>query len=96
MLNYAAALSKAKVGEKIFEFIEEVLTNKTDVIMTYGQQLELRGEKRGIEQGMQQGMQQGRQEEKLGIARNMLHRLHLGVELVEQATGLSKQELASL
>ena len=84
MLNYAAALRKAEIGEKIFEFIEEVLIDKTDIIMTYGEQLELRGEKRG------------RQEERLGIARTMLHKLHLGLEVVQQATGLSRQELASL
>ena len=51
MLNYAAELSRAEVGEKIFQFIEEVLTNKTDVIMTYGEQL--------VQQGRQEGMQQG-------------------------------------
>ena len=80
MLTYAGSLSKAEAGERIFKFIEEIFTDKTDIIMTYGEQLELKG----------------RQEEKLGIARNMLHNLHLGTEIVQQATGLSKQELASL
>ena len=88
MLNYAASLGKAEVGEKIFKFIEEVLTDKTDVIRTYGEQLALGGR--------QAGLQEGRQEEKLGIVRTMLHNLHLGLEIVQQATGLSKQELASL
>ena len=84
MLNYAAELSNKVAGEKIFKFIEAVLINKTDIIMTYGQQLR------------QEGMQQGMQQEKLGIARTMLHKLHLGVELVAQATGLTKQELDKL
>ena len=44
----------------------------------------------------QEGIQEGIQQEKLGIARNMLHQLHLGVDVVQQATGLSKQELARL
>ena len=52
--------------------------------MTYGEQL------------IQEGVQQGVQQEKLGIARNMLHQLHLGIEVVQQATGLSRQELARL
>ena len=56
--------------------------------MTYGEQL--------IQEGVQQGIEQGVQQEKLGIARNMLHQLHLGIEVVQQATGLSKQELARL
>ena len=51
---------------------------------------------RGIEQGIEQGMERGKQEEKLGIARNMLHQLKLGLEIVQQATGLSRQELARL
>ena len=36
------------------------------------------------------------QQEKLGIARNMLFQLHLGLDVVEKATGLSKQELEQL
>ena len=44
---------------------------------------------------VQQIEARGRQEEKLGIARNMLH-LNLGAEIVQQATGLSRQELARL
>ena len=37
--------------------------------------------------------QEGRQEEKLGIARNMLHQLHLGLEVV-QASYRAKQARA--
>ena len=91
MLNYAATLSKAKVGEKIFKFIEEVLTNKTDVIMTYGEQLELRGEKRGMQQGIQQGMQT----RNLEIARNMLRKGY-NFDAVEELTGLSSERLHGL
>ena len=76
--------------------------------MTYGEQLIQegvqqgieqgieQGVRQGIEQGVQQGIEQGVQQEKLGIARNMLHQLHLGIEVVQQATGLSRQELARL
>ena len=51
---------------------------------------------KGIERGMEQGIEQGRQKEKLGIASTMLHQLKLGLEVVQQATGLSRQELARL
>ena len=51
---------------------------------------------KGIEQGMERGIERGRQEEKLGIASYMLHQLKLGFEIVQQATGLSRQELARL
>ena len=50
---------------------------------------------RAVQQIEARGRQEGRQEEKLGIARNMLH-LNLGAEIVQQATGLSRQELARL
>jgi predicted transposase/invertase (TIGR01784 family) len=51
---------------------------------------------KGIERGMERGIERGRQEEKLGIASYMLHQLKLGIEIVHQATGLSRQELARL
>ena len=60
--------------------------------MTYGEHLR----REGMQQGMQQGIQQGMQARSLEIARNMLHQLHLGIEVVQQATGLSRQELARL
>ena len=56
MLTYAAELSNPLVGKKIFSFIEEVLSNKQDVIMTYGQQLR----------------QEGRQKAVLDVARTMI------------------------
>ena len=56
--------------------------------MTYGEQLALKGR--------QEGRQEGIQTRNLEIARTMLHKLHLGVDVVEQATGLSKQELDRL
>ena len=49
-----------------------------------------------MQQGVQQGIQQGVQQEKLGIAKNMLFNLHLGMELVQQATGLSREALREI
>ena len=99
MLDYAASL-KPGAGKKTFEFIKKVLTDKQAIVMTYGEQLiqegVQQGVRQGIEQGVRQGIEQGVQQEKLGIARNMLHQLHLGIEVVQQATGLSRQELARL
>ncbi len=44
----------------------------------------------------QQLRNEGREEEKLGIARSMLHNLNLGVDAIHQATGLSKAEISRL
>ena len=47
---------------------------------------------RGKQEGMQEGMQKGLEK----TASYMLHQLKLGLEIVQQATGLSRQELARL
>ena len=83
MLNYATELSNAAAGEKIFKFIEAVLINKTDIIMSYGQQLR------------QEGMQQGMQQEKLVIARNLL-RKNMDVSFITETTGLDKKTITKL
>ena len=54
------------------------------------------GEEKGREEGRKEGRKEGIEQEKLEIARNMLHQLHLSVDVVQKATGLSKQELARL
>ena len=55
--------------------------------MTYGEQLELKGEARG--------RQEGRQEEKLGIARTM-YQAGEPIERVARWTGLSEASIRSL
>ena len=100
MLTYGTGLSNKEVGKKIFNFIEKVLTDKKDLIMTYAQQLRQEGMQQGMQQGMQEGMQQGMQQgmqtRNLEIAKEMLLNLHLGMDIVQKATGLSKEELNKL
>ncbi|MEM7383173.1 MAG: Rpn family recombination-promoting nuclease/putative transposase [Bacteroidota bacterium] len=90
-LIYALEAGHGNADEIIASFVG-IYPDLKESLMQAIRQIERRGEVRGI----QQGMQQGRQEEKLGIARTMLHNLHLGADVVQQATGLSKQDLASL
>ncbi|MEL6539456.1 MAG: hypothetical protein AAFP93_01625 [Bacteroidota bacterium] len=45
---------------------------------------------------MQQGIRQGMQDRTLEIARNMLLQLHLGMDVVQQITGLSREALKKL
>ncbi|MEM7383259.1 MAG: hypothetical protein AAF400_03030, partial [Bacteroidota bacterium] len=70
---------------------EAVLTDKKEIIMTYGEQLRQEGRQEGLQQGMQQGMQQ----EKLGIARTMLGKGYSS-DAVEELTGLSSERLHGL
>ena len=45
---------------------------------------------------MQKGIQQGMQQEKVEIAKNMLFNLHLDIDVVQKATGLSSEALRKL
>ncbi len=87
MLTYATTLTNPSVGEKVFYFIEQVLTDKKDIIMTYGQKLR--------NEGMQLGKQQGVQQEKLGIAKNMLTKGY-ALHEVGELTGLSRETIHRL
>ncbi len=48
------------------------------------------------EKFLREGMQQGEHNKALAIARNMLFQLHLGLDVIEKTTGLSKEELEQL
>ena len=98
--------------ELVALFAEKLSKNKEEVMRTIAQQIErrikpqlerrLRREveesvmQQGMQQGIQQGMQQGMQQEKLGIAKNMLLDLHLGMDVVQKVTGLSREKLKQL
>jgi predicted transposase/invertase (TIGR01784 family) len=100
MLNYAVTLTKVEAGERIFNFVDEVLINKTDIIMTYGQVLRNEGMERGIEQGLEQGIEQGLEQgiergiaqERIKIAGRMLYN-GAPLEQVQQWTGVSEAEV---
>ena len=78
--------------EDLLLAFEKTSEKLKQTMLTTRQQIEKIGEKRGIQQGMQQGVQT----RNLEIARNMLFQLHLGLDVIEKATGLSKQELEQL
>ena len=48
------------------------------------------------QEAMQQGREEGMQQEKLEIAKNMLCNLHVGMDIVQKATGLSREALTRL
>jgi len=81
----------------ILERIEKLKDpTQRQVAMTAAQYLKQQGRQEGMQQGMQQGIQQGMQQGMQTIARNMLAKMHLDIETVAQATGLSEQELIKL
>jgi hypothetical protein len=91
MLEYAKNLRDLEVGEKIYKFIEQIFTDKQELIMTYGQKLEKIGEQRGEQRGMVIGMQ----EEKLALARVMLQDSE-PIEKIMRWTGLNRQTIENI
>ena len=85
-LRYCLEVADAD-ADTLTEAFASIDPKLNEPIMRAVQQIEARGEARGRQEGMQT--------RSLEIARNMLH-LNLGAEIVQQATGLSRQELARL
>ena len=54
-----------------------------------------KGVEQGIQQGIQQGILQGEKEKAIGIAKNLLS-LHVPMETIVSATGLTKEEVEEL
>ena len=98
MVSYLGACitRKGHSLEKLVTLTSNNTKEKEKMMESIAQEYIDRGKQEGKQEGMQEGVQKGRQEEKLGIASYMLHQLKLGFEVVQQATGLSRQELARL
>jgi len=101
ILAYSLAL---KEGKKIVEFLSNLLLKaKKEVIMTYGRELELRGEKRGKKLGKELGKKLG---EKIGMMRGAKMKAHemvsnmlkngLALSKISELTGVGEEELAAL
>ena len=59
--------------------------------MTAAQQRRKEGIQLGIVKGMKEGRQEGMQTRNWEIAKNMLLQLHLGMDVVQKATGLASE-----
>ena len=107
-IHYILSTERKHAPEKVLEALMKQVPEQRTKIMTAARQLELRGEQRGeqrgiqqgiqqgIRQGMQQGIQQGMQQGILHAAKNMLFKLHMDLKAVQEATGLSEEELQKL
>lgn len=95
MLTYATNLSKLEIGEKVYNFIKQVLENKKDVAMTYAAKLKQEGKQEGRLEGKQEGKQEGRKEEKIEIARNM-RKKGIEIKLIKEITGLSDKAIKEI
>ncbi len=87
-ITYILAVDKKNEPELLIEAIIQAAPDKKDIVMTAAQKLR--------QQGRKEGMQQGMQTEKLTIARNMLLKLHLDMDIIQKATGLTQEGLELL
>jgi predicted transposase/invertase (TIGR01784 family) len=92
MLTYATSLKDFEIGEKIYTFIEQVLADKRDIAMTYGQKLRKEGKIEGKIEGLEEGVKKGRKETKLEIARGMRSAGYKADEIAK-LTGLPLSEI---
>jgi predicted transposase YdaD len=96
MLTYASDLKDLKVGEKIYSFIEQVLADKKDIIMTYRQKLtqeaKIEAKVEGKIEGLEEGMQKGRKVRNLEIAKDMRSAGYKADEIAK-LTGLPLSEI---
>ena len=96
--KYMFHQSAADKGAQAVKLLVDAISNQDTrrLIMSYSDQLRQEGIQQGVQQGVQQGIQQGVQTRSLEIARNMLFNLHLDLEVIQKATGLSREELSKL
>ena len=82
-LEYVADVGAHPLEDLLATF-EKISSKLKETMLTTAQQLR------------KEGLQQGMQQEKLGIAKNMLWHLHLDMDIVQKATGLSIESLKQL
>ena len=98
-MHYLIQKGNALDAEEFISILEQNTPRYREEIMTIAEHLEQKGLQKGLKKGLQKGLQKGIQEgsskREREIARNFLS---LGTDraLVEQATGLSRDELDAL
>ena len=86
-LSHYIDLSKYSLADLV-NLVSSNLQEKKEFMTTIAQAIK--------QEGRQEGRREGRQEGILEIAKNMLSKLHLDVQAVKEATGLSIEELMKL
>lgn len=98
LIHYMVNAGEAPAPE-FMRALAERLPQHEDELMTIAQQLEQKGIDKGIQLGEQRGIEKGRHEGKLEgkleVARSLL-KMGMPIESVQEATGLSEDDLAQI
>ena len=91
--DIARKLEKNKYINRSLEYVSEVGCHRLEDLLTTFEKVSAKLKETMLTTAQQirkEGMQQGMQTRNLEIAKNMLLNLHLGMEVVQKATGLSR------
>lgn len=99
LVHYLLQAGNTSDAEAFIRELAQRVPQHGDALMTIAQQLEQKGIEKGIRLGEQRGIEKGRYEGKLEgkleVARSLL-KMGMSVESVQEATGLSKDDLAQI
>ncbi|MEG1440147.1 MAG: Rpn family recombination-promoting nuclease/putative transposase [Hafnia sp.] len=103
LIHYLLQAGESADSEAFVRELAQRVPQHGDALMTIAQQLEQKGIERGIEKGLEkgriegrtEGIQLGEQKGKLEVARSLL-KMGMPIESVQEATGLSEDDLAQI
>ena len=95
LIHYLLQAGESADSEAFVRELAQRVPQHGDALMTIAQQLEQKGIEKGIEKGIQLGEQRGIEKGKLEVARSLL-KMGMPIESVQEATGLSEDDLAQI
>ncbi len=99
LIHYLLQAGESADSEAFVRELAQRVPQHGDALMTIAQQLEQKGIEKGIEKGRMEGrtegIQLGEQKGKLEVARSLL-KMGMPIESVQEATGLSEDDLAQI
>jgi len=95
LIHYLLQAGESSDSEAFVRELAQRVPQHGDALMTIAQQLEQKGIEKGIEKGIQLGEQRGIEKGKLEVARSLL-KMGMPIESVQEATGLSEDDLAQI
>lgn len=99
LIHYLLQAGESADSEAFVRELAQRVPQHGDALMTIAQQLEQKGIEKGIEKGRMEGrtegIQLGEQKGKLEVARSLL-KMGMSIESVQEATGLSEDDLAQI
>ena len=101
--NVPEELAEVSEVKKAIEKLDTIYLSKDEQVMYEAEKKKLMDEEeklrtaieKGLEQGKQEGLEKGKHEEKIETARNLKH-LGVSIEVITEATGLSKNVIEKL